>query len=259
VLAFLRVSAQQALAAFRSHSASSIAGLPDPEQQAYAVRFMREYLSQAWFDKLAGSYNISQQSLSEYSTVVYCDVSFCPVLHCTVLSAAQNMLVVLLYVIGWLCEPPAVEAVHAVGFLVNAIPDLSDCVTMPFFWPASRVAAHLRGPGFDQSNPHAPTRTALVQECYVDLLLMCACLVPGTQDSNVPSMRPSQAGNSTDKKQKVGSKARRAVTAGADIQAAMQTVQSHTHPNGIVLHRSRSSWDDLLGLAVVPHPNSTCF
>jgi hypothetical protein len=65
VLAFLRVSAQQALAAFRSHSASSIAGLPDNEQQAYAVRFMREYLSQAWFDKLAGSYNITQQSLSE--------------------------------------------------------------------------------------------------------------------------------------------------------------------------------------------------
>lgn len=69
VLAFLRVFVQQSLAAFRSHSPSSIAGLPEPEAQAYVVRFMREYLSQAWYDKLAGSYSFStsqQQSLSEY-------------------------------------------------------------------------------------------------------------------------------------------------------------------------------------------------
>lgn len=65
VLAFLRVCVQQALTAFRSHSASSIAGLPEQEQQAYVVRFMREYLSQAWFDKLASTYNLSQHSLSE--------------------------------------------------------------------------------------------------------------------------------------------------------------------------------------------------
>lgn len=65
VLAFLRVFVQQSLSAFRSHSASSIAGLPDSEQEAYVVRFMREYLSQAWFDKLASTYNLSQHSLSE--------------------------------------------------------------------------------------------------------------------------------------------------------------------------------------------------
>jgi hypothetical protein len=67
VLAFLRVCVQQALTAFRSHSASSIAGLPEQEQQAYVVRFMREYLSQAWFDKLAATYNLSQHSLSKWA------------------------------------------------------------------------------------------------------------------------------------------------------------------------------------------------
>lgn len=65
VLAFLRVCMQQALTAFRSHSPSSIAGLPEQEQQVYVVRFLREYLSQAWFDKLASTYNLSQHSLSE--------------------------------------------------------------------------------------------------------------------------------------------------------------------------------------------------
>jgi hypothetical protein len=63
VLAFLRVFVQQSLSAFCSHSASSIAGLPDSEQEAYVVRLMREYLNQAWFDKLAGTYNLSQHSL----------------------------------------------------------------------------------------------------------------------------------------------------------------------------------------------------
>lgn len=66
MLAYLRVCVQQTLSAFRSHSSSSIAGLPKPEQQAYVVRFMREYLSQAWFDKLAATYNLSQHSLSEW-------------------------------------------------------------------------------------------------------------------------------------------------------------------------------------------------
>lgn len=102
VLAFLRVSAQQALAAFRSHSASSIAGLPDTEQQAYAVRFMREYLSQAWFDKLASSYNISQQSLSEY---------------CTVLSGCMLTGVAVLYCWGHPCEAPALECLSTAMLL----------------------------------------------------------------------------------------------------------------------------------------------
>jgi len=66
VLACLRLVADRALAAFRSHSASSIAGLPQPEQQAYVIRFMRDYLSQAWFDKLASSYSLSPHSLSEW-------------------------------------------------------------------------------------------------------------------------------------------------------------------------------------------------
>lgn len=69
VLAFLRVFVQQSLSAFRSHSSSSIAGLPEQEQQAYVVRFMREYLSQAWFDKLASTYDLSQHSLSEWPAV----------------------------------------------------------------------------------------------------------------------------------------------------------------------------------------------
>lgn len=66
VLAFLRVFVQQCLAAFQHHSPSSIAGLPDTEQQAYVIKFLREYVSQAWFDKLASSYNLAQHhSLSE--------------------------------------------------------------------------------------------------------------------------------------------------------------------------------------------------
>lgn len=70
VLACLRLVADRALAAFRSHSASSIAGLPQPEQQAYVIRFMRDYLSQAWFDKLASSYSLSPHSLSTQDTNV---------------------------------------------------------------------------------------------------------------------------------------------------------------------------------------------
>ena len=69
VLAFLRVFVQQSLAAFRSHSASSIAGLPESEQQVYVIKFLREYLSQAWFDKLASSYNLSHHNLSEFTFV----------------------------------------------------------------------------------------------------------------------------------------------------------------------------------------------
>lgn len=66
VLAYLRVCVSQALAAFRSCSPASIAGLPDQEQQLYALRFMREYMSQAWFDKLAASYGNTPSSLSEF-------------------------------------------------------------------------------------------------------------------------------------------------------------------------------------------------
>jgi hypothetical protein len=73
VLAFLRVFVQQSLAAFHSHSPSSIAGLPEAEQQAYVVRFMREYLSQAWFDKLASTYSLAPASLSKcFSAVLLC-------------------------------------------------------------------------------------------------------------------------------------------------------------------------------------------
>eukprot|EP00775_Hariotina_reticulata_P004223 gene4223-4472_t len=64
ILAYLRVCCSQALAAFRAASASSIAGLPLPEQQVYVLRFMREYLSQAWHDILVSSYGLNPAAIS---------------------------------------------------------------------------------------------------------------------------------------------------------------------------------------------------
>jgi len=65
ILAYLRVCCGQALAAFQAASASSIAGLPELEQQKYVLRFMREYLSQAWHDKLVSSYGLDPAFFSE--------------------------------------------------------------------------------------------------------------------------------------------------------------------------------------------------
>eukprot|EP00879_Flechtneria_rotunda_P023428 GHRR01024780.1.p1 GENE.GHRR01024780.1~~GHRR01024780.1.p1 ORF type:complete len:214 (+),score=64.21 GHRR01024780.1:1501-2142(+) len=58
VLAFLRVAVSKFLAAFKSHSPGSIAGLPPDEQQHYILRFIREYLSQAWHEGLLRSYGL---------------------------------------------------------------------------------------------------------------------------------------------------------------------------------------------------------
>lgn len=66
VLACLRVCVNQTLAAFRAHSVSSIAGLTEQEQQAYMLRFLKEYISAAWHDMLLSSYGLDPCTFSEY-------------------------------------------------------------------------------------------------------------------------------------------------------------------------------------------------
>lgn len=65
VLAYLRVCVSQALAAFQTHSPASIAGLPPQEQQAYVLGYLKEYMSQAWHDKLVASYGMDARAFSE--------------------------------------------------------------------------------------------------------------------------------------------------------------------------------------------------
>lgn len=64
-LAYLRLAAKQALAAFQSHSAASIAGLPPAEQQVYVLRFLREYMSAPWHDALLRSLGHEPAAFSE--------------------------------------------------------------------------------------------------------------------------------------------------------------------------------------------------
>ncbi|WIA18845.1 hypothetical protein OEZ85_003523 [Tetradesmus obliquus] len=64
VLAYLRVCVSQALAAFQTHSPASIAGLPPQEQRAYVLGYLKEYMSQAWHDKLVASYGMDARAFS---------------------------------------------------------------------------------------------------------------------------------------------------------------------------------------------------
>ncbi|KAF6257115.1 ribonuclease H2, subunit B [Scenedesmus sp. NREL 46B-D3] len=65
VLAYLRVCVLQALAAFQAHSPASMAGLPPLQQQAYVLGYLREYLSQAWHDKLLASYGLDARAFGD--------------------------------------------------------------------------------------------------------------------------------------------------------------------------------------------------
>jgi hypothetical protein len=68
VLAYLRLCVTQALAAFQAHSPASIAGLPLQEQQAYVLGYLKEYMSQAWHDKLVASYWLDARAFGEQTT-----------------------------------------------------------------------------------------------------------------------------------------------------------------------------------------------
>jgi hypothetical protein len=68
------VCVTQALAAFQAHSPASIAGLPPQEQQAYVLGYLKEYMSQAWHDKLVASYGLDARAFGKWlnRTAVHC-------------------------------------------------------------------------------------------------------------------------------------------------------------------------------------------
>jgi hypothetical protein len=65
VLAYLRVCVTQALTGFQAHSPASIAGLPPQEQQTYVLGYLKEYMSQAWHDKLVASYGLDARAFGK--------------------------------------------------------------------------------------------------------------------------------------------------------------------------------------------------